>query len=119
MRKYARNHALAGGKGDFSAYYTAKYNSAIVNASLRKNIVFGQHNLVSDGSFNEFQAIICRNVLGLFNDRLRERVLGLLHGSLGIFGYLCLGPREDLEPGGYRGCFTEVDGKNRLFRKVA
>ena len=65
LRKYAQNYALAGGKGSFSDYYTAKYNSAIINASLRKNIVFGQHNLVSDGSFNEFQAIFCRNVLGL------------------------------------------------------
>jgi chemotaxis protein methyltransferase CheR len=119
MRKYAQNYAQAGGKNSFSDYYTAKYNSAIINASLRKNIVFGQHNLVSDGSFNEFQVIFCRNVLGYFNERLQERVLGLLHGSLGMFGYLGLGPKETLPPGGYQGCFTEVDEKHRLFRKVA
>jgi chemotaxis protein methyltransferase CheR len=119
MRKYAQNYALSGGKGSFSDYYTAKYNSAIINASLRKNIVFGQHNLVSDGSFNEFQAILCRNVLGYFNERLQERVLGLLHGSLGMFGYLGLGPKETLALGGYQGCFTEVDEKHRLYRKVA
>lgn len=119
LRKYAQNYALAGGKGSFSDYYTAKYNSAIINASLRKNIVFGQHNLVSDGSFNEFQAIFCRNVLGLFNERLQERVLGLLHGSLGMFGYLCLGPKETVALGGYQGCFNGIDDKHRLFRKIA
>lgn len=119
MRKYAQNYSLAGGKRSFSDYYTAKYNSAIVNASLRKNIVFGQHNLVSDGSFNEFQAIFCRNVLGLFNERLRERVLGLLHGSLAMLGYLGLGPKDSVAWGGYQGCFNEVDAKHRLYRKVA
>jgi chemotaxis protein methyltransferase CheR len=119
MRKYSQNYALAGGTRPFSEYYTAKYNSAIINASLRKNIVFGQHSLVSDGSFNEFQVIFCRNVLGLFNERLREKALGLLHGSLGMFGYLALGPKETVAWGGYQGCFSEVDGKLRLYRKVA
>ncbi len=119
IRKYSQNYAQAGGKNSFSDYYTAKYNSAIINASLRKNIIFGQHNLVSDGSFNEFQAIFCRNVLGYFNERLQERVLGLLHGSLGMFGYLGLGPKESVALGGYQGCFSEVDAKHRLYRKVA
>jgi chemotaxis protein methyltransferase CheR len=119
MRKYSQNYALAGGKRLFSENYTAKYNSAIINASLRRNIVFGQHSLVSDGSFNEFQVIFCRNVLGLFNDRLREKALGLLHGSLGMFGYLVLGPKESIALGGYQGCFSEIDGKHRLYRKVA
>lgn len=119
MRKYTRNYASAGGSRPFSEYYTAKYNSAIINASLRRNIVFGQHSLVSDGSFNEFQVIFCRNVLGLFNDRLREKALGLLHGSLGMFGYLILGPKESLAAGGYQGCFSEIDGEHKIFRKVA
>jgi chemotaxis protein methyltransferase CheR len=119
MRKYAQYHSMAGGKRAFPDYYTAKYNSAIINAPLRKNIVFGQHNLVSDGSFNEFQAIFCRNVLGLFNERLQERVLGLLHGSLGMFGYLGLGPKENPDPGGYGGCFQEIAGIPRLYRKIA
>jgi len=118
MRKYAQNYALAGGKRAFSEYYTAKYNSVIINASLRKNIVFGQHSLVSDGSF-KFQVIICRNVLGLFNDRLREKAIGLLHESLGMFGYLALGPKESIALGGYQGCFSEMDVKLRLYRKVA
>ena len=119
MRKYTANYAQAGGKGSFSDYYTAKYNCAIINSSLRKNIVFGQHNLVSDGSFNEFQAIFCRNVLSFFNPRLQERAMGLLHGSLGMFGYLGMGPKETVALGGYQGCFQEMDGKSRLYRKIA
>lgn len=119
MRKYGQYHAQAGGKAPFTGYYTAKYNSAIINASLRKNIVFGQHNLVSDGSFNEFQAIFCRNVLSYFNPRLQERVMGLFHGSLGMFGYLGLGAKEGSALGGYRDGFQEADPAHGLWRKVA
>ncbi|MDB5106297.1 MAG: methylase of chemotaxis methyl-accepting protein [Fibrobacteres bacterium] len=119
IRKYTQNYIAAGGKRAFSDYYTAKYNSAIINSSLRKNIVFGQHNLVSDGSFNEFQVIFCRNVLIFFNSRLQERVLELIHQSLGMFGYLGLGTKESISLGGYEGSFQELDAKHRLYRKIA
>lgn len=119
MRKYTNNYLLTGGKGSFSDYYTAKYNSAIINAALRKNIVFGHHNLVSDGSFNEFQVIFCRNVLVFFNARLQQRVLELFHQSLGMFGYLGLGTKESVSLGGYAGCYQELDAKHRLYRKIA
>lgn len=119
MRKYANNYRLMGGKRSFSDYYTAKYNSTIINASLRKNIVFGRHSLVSDGSFNEFQVIFCRNVLVFFNARLQERVLNLFHESLGMLGYLVFGSRESVSLGGFAGCYRELDAKHRLYRKVA
>lgn len=119
MRKYGQAYEEAGGKASFSDYYTAKYNCAIINSSLRKNIVFGQHNLVSDGSFNEFQLIFCRNVLGLFNPRLQDRVLELIHQSLGMFGYLGLGSQEAVSLGEYEGRFQELDSKHRLYRKIA
>jgi len=119
MRKYTRNYRLAGGNGRFSDYYATKYNSAIIDAALRKNIVFGRHNLVSDGSFNEFQVVFCRNVLVLFNARLQARVLGLFHDSLAMFGYLGLGSRERVSLAGFEGRFREMDVKHRLYRKVA
>ena len=119
MRKYGQNYVDAGGNAQFEDYFTSKYNSAIINSSLRKNIVFGQHNLVSDGSFNEFQVIFCRNVLSLFNSRLQVRVFELIHQSLATFGYLGLGPKESVSLGGLEGCFQELDAKHRLYRKIA
>jgi chemotaxis protein methyltransferase CheR len=119
MRKYGHNYAEAGGVKAFSDYFTAKYNCAIINSSLRKNIVFGQHNLVSDGSFNEFQVIFCRNVLMFFNPRLQERVVGLIHQSLGMFGYLCLGPKEPVSLGEHAGSFDDLGSKHRIYRKIA
>lgn len=119
VRKYGQNYAEAGGARSFAEYYTSKYNCAIINGALRKNIVFGQHNLVSDGSFNEFQVVLCRNVMPLFNPRLQERVLDLIHQSLGMFGYLGLGPKETLPSGGREGCFQQMDARHHLYRKVA
>lgn len=119
MRKYTGNYLQAGGKNSFSDYYTAKYNCEIINSSLWKNIIFGHHNLMSDGSFNVFQVILCRNVLIFFSSRLQERVLGLFHQSLGIFGYLGLGSKESVSLGGYEGCFQELDTENRLYLKIA
>ena len=60
------------GTARFSEYYTANYDHAIFRSSLRKNVVFSQHNLVTDGSFNEFNVIFCRNVMIYFNDAAAE-----------------------------------------------
>ena len=50
--------------------------------ALAAGTVFAQHNLVTDGSFNEFQLIVCRNVLIYFGAELQEKVLGLFGASL-------------------------------------
>ncbi|MCI0614465.1 protein-glutamate O-methyltransferase CheR, partial [bacterium] len=57
-------------------------------------VVFAQHNLATDSSFNEFNVILCRNVLIYFNRELQKRVHVILHESLCNFGFLCLGSRE-------------------------
>ena len=86
----------AGGTGAFSDYYTAAYDHVILRPSLREHVVFAQHNLVTDGSFNEFHVILCRNVMIYFTGRCRSRVHDLLSRSLAHFGLLGLGSQESL-----------------------
>ena len=62
-RDYSENYIEAGGRNDFSNYYTAKYNWAKFDESLKAKMIVATHNLVSDRSFNEFQLILCRNCL--------------------------------------------------------
>ena len=119
MRRYTANYLAAGGKSAFSEYYTAKYNNAIITAELRKNIVFANHNLVSDGSFNEFHFILCNNVLGRFTEPLQRRVHGLFHQSLAMFGYLGLGPKESLDAAECKDAFRVVDEPSKIYRKIA
>jgi chemotaxis protein methyltransferase CheR len=96
LQRYTANYHRAGGAGDFSAYYTADSENALLHERLRRNVVFSLHNLASDGSFNEFHLICCRNVLIYFDEVLRDRVLGLLDQSLARGGHLALGRRETL-----------------------
>ncbi len=119
MKEYTDNYIQAGGKQSFSQYYTAKYDHAILQQSLRKNIVFAQHNLVTDRSFNEFNLVMLRNVLIYFNEELRQKVLGLVHESLMPFGVLALGKRETLRFIAHEREYEELDGQEKLFRRTA
>jgi chemotaxis protein methyltransferase CheR len=119
MREYTANYLRAGGQAVFSDYYTANYDHAIFKAPLRKNIVFAQHNLVSDGTFNEFNVVLCRNVLIYFGPQLQERVHRLLHQSLRRFGILALGRGETLRHTVLENDYDEVDVQERLYRRRA
>jgi chemotaxis protein methyltransferase CheR len=119
MRKYTEGYHRAGGIRDFSRYYVADAEFAIMTAGLRRNIVFSQHNLASDGSFNEFNVILCRNVMIYFGSELRDRCQQLLHDSLVRFGYLVIGKKESLEHTAQRPRFEELPGDARIYRRIA
>ena len=96
MQKYTVNYLASGGTRAFSDYYTAAYDHVILRPSLREHVLFSQHNLVSDGVFNEFNVILCRNVMIYFTRPLQERVHKLFHRSFANFGLLGIGSHESL-----------------------
>ena len=108
----------SGGTRSFSDYYTAAYDRVILKSSLRDNVVFAQHNLASDSSFNEFHVILCRNVMIYFNSRLQAHVHDLLHGSLAMFGILGLGAKETLKFSPHGHAYEEIDNTARLYRRI-
>ncbi len=118
MKLYSENYILSGGKKDFSSYYTAQYNSAKFDEFLGKKIVLATHNLVSDGSFNEFQIIICRNVMIYFEKPLQDRALNLFYDSLEMLGYLALGAKETLKFTDISKKFKQLESKEKIWRKV-
>jgi chemotaxis protein methyltransferase CheR len=97
MKQYSENYILSGGLKDFSSYYTANYSLAKFDDELKRKIIFSTHNLVSDHSFNEFQLILCRNVLIYFDRDLQHSVLDLFDASLEDLGYLALGTKETID----------------------
>jgi chemotaxis protein methyltransferase CheR len=119
MRDYTQNYQSFGGRQEFSSYYTADRGRVVFSPRLRKNVVFSQHNLVSDGPFNEFNLILCRNVMIYFDRTLRDRVLNLLDSSLCRFGVLGIGRKESLDFSSVAGRFSEFPSKMRLYRKEA
>jgi len=118
MKNYTENYLKAGGKNSFSDYYKAKYNSVLWDKSLRQNIVFSVHNLAMDKSFNEFQLVLCRNVLIYFNQALQSKVITLFYESLCPFGFLALGNKESLLFAEKKQCFEEIDKKEKIFIKT-
>ena len=119
MQSYTSNYIKAGGDRDFSNYYTAAYDRAMFKSSLRENVVFAQHNLVGDASFNEFHVILCRNVMIYFNNQLQANVHHLLYESLVMFGILGLGAKETLRFSPHELAYEEIDKTAKLYRRVA
>ncbi|MDX6611710.1 MAG: chemotaxis protein methyltransferase CheR [Blastocatellia bacterium] len=118
MREYTANYQQAGGIHDFSDYYTAQYDSVIFANALKTNLVFSQHNLATDGSFNEFQVILCRNVMIYFNKELQARVHNLLYDSLSMFGVFGLGNKESLKFTPREEAYKHLNENDKLYRKV-
>lgn len=118
MKSYTDNFNRSGLTSDFSSHYTAMYDAAIINHEYRNKILFSTHNLVSDHVFNEFQLILCRNVMIYFDKPLQERVLNLFYQSLSLFGFLCLGTKESLYGHPIKDKFKIIDSNLNIYQKI-
>jgi len=118
MQEYTQNYLRAGGTRSFSEYYTAAYDGALFNPELKKRVVFAQHNLVDDRSFAEFNVILCRNVMIYFDRTLQGRVHELFYESLPTYGILALGSKETLRFSTFEDRYEELDGREKIYRKI-
>ncbi|MGA0556991.1 CheR family methyltransferase [Larkinella sp. VNQ87] len=117
MKLYSENYIEAGGKQDFSSYYTAQYGQVKFDEKLAERMIFSTHNLVSDRSFNEFDLVLCRNVLIYFDKYLQERTLHLFDESIGKLGYLALGSKETLNFSALKPKYKQLS-KEKIWRKI-
>ena len=117
IKEYTTNYQLSGGNESFSSYYISNYDNVIMNQSLKKNIVWANHNLVTDSVFAEVHLILCRNVLIYFDKNLQNKVQYLFYNSLINGGILCLGFKESLRFTDVYDKYTELDNKQRIFKK--
>ena len=111
---HARVPDLSGTLLDLHAYDSVQFSRA-----LTENVVFAQHNLAMDRGFNEFNVIVCRNVMIYFDRALQSQVHDLFYDSLGMFGILALGHKESIAFTSYADRYEEVDAEERLYRKIA
>lgn len=118
MQEYTVNYMRAGGKSFFSDYYTAQYDHVLFNPALKSNLLFSEHNLVTDSSFNEFHVVLCRNVMIYFNKQLQKRVHNLIYESLVLFGVFGVGNKESLRFTPHEHEYDVLDAENRLYRKA-
>jgi chemotaxis protein methyltransferase CheR len=118
VRGFTANYQRAGGQRAFSDYYTAAYDAARFDPSLRANVIFADHSLATDSVFAETQLVSCRNVLIYFNRQLQDRALGLFHESLCHRGFLGLGSKESIDFSAYAERFSALSPAERIYRKA-
>jgi chemotaxis protein methyltransferase CheR len=117
LRSAEAEYRSSGGHFQLSNYYAAQHDRGILDRSLQRNMVFAQHNVMSDGVFNEFHVIVCRDVLSLFDPAVAARVVELLRGSLVRLGFLSLGQTEEA-PGRDTGMRYQQYGPAGTFRRM-
>lgn len=118
MQLYTENYINAGGKRSLSDYYHAQYENAKMDNELRSRMVFSTHNLAMDSSFNEFQLILCRNVLIYFDHNLQNKVFKLFDNSLEKLGFLALGTKESLRFSSIAARYKQENIKEKIWRKT-
>ena len=119
LQLFTENHRKSGGKSSLSDYYQAAYGRASFDRSLRRNVVFSDHSLVTDAVFGEMHLISCRNVLIYFDRDLQDRALGLFKDSLARKGFLGLGSKESLRLSHHAGAFDEFVREEKIYQRRA
>ncbi len=118
IKSYVENYQLTGLSGSITDHFTILYDAASIHNELKQNTLFSVHNLISDGVFNEFQLISCRNVFIYFEIKLQERILELFYNSLAPLGFLCLGTKETIRSDYFKKKFKVINQKENIYQKI-
>jgi chemotaxis protein methyltransferase CheR len=117
IQQFTESHRKSGGKSSLSDYYSAAYGRASFDKTLRQQVVFSDHSLVTDAVFGEMHLISCRNVLIYFDRPLQDRVLGLFKDSLTRKGFLGLGAKESMRFSDHAPSFTEFVREEKIYQR--
>ncbi|WP_159952724.1 CheR family methyltransferase [Rhizobium sp. 18065] len=116
---FTENHRKSGGKSSLSDYYQAAYGRVSFDKTLRRNVVFSDHSLVTDAGFGEMHLISCRNVMIYFNRNLQDRALGLFKDSIARKGFLGLGAKESLRFSSHANAFVDFVREQKIYQRRA
>lgn len=111
-----KNYTLSGGEDSFDTYIEKTKGGFKMKESIKEKTLFFNHNLVLDKSMNEFQLILCKNVLIYFNEQLKNSVIELFDNSLCVNGFLAVGKNEYLSTKSLKN-YREYEHNKRVFQK--
>jgi chemotaxis protein methyltransferase CheR len=118
LDEYGRRYAEAGGARHFSDYVDVDGAVAAFKPGLREQIVFAQHNLAGDASFNAFHLVVARNVIVHFNRTLAYRAHQVVFDSLVRLGHLGLSSKETLRYTPHQHAYEELPDTERFYRRL-
>lgn len=96
-------------------YFTRESGGYRIKKSIREQILFANHSLISDPPFSRLDFISCRNLLIYLSRTTQEKIFALFHYALRADGYLLLGTSESAES--VSNLFASVDQKHRIFQR--
>ncbi|MBS1531804.1 MAG: protein-glutamate O-methyltransferase CheR [Bacteroidetes bacterium] len=118
IKNYEENYRQSGLPGQLTDHFNLMNDAAGIRAELRQNTLFSAHNLLTDGAFNEFQMICCRNVFIYFEAAQQEKVLNLFYDSLAPNGFMCLGAKETIRFPEIRSKFRIINSRGNIYQKI-
>jgi two-component system, chemotaxis family, CheB/CheR fusion protein len=97
-------------------YFQGLDGSYLFRPHLRRQVIYGRHDLISDAPISRIDLLLCRNTLMYLNAETQGRVLARFHFALNDGGFLLLGRAETLM--GQGNAFAPVDPTCRLSRRT-
>ncbi len=102
-------------KERLARWFTPTSGGYAVRKEIRRSVVFGVNNLVSDAPVSRIDLILCRNVFIYLDAELQKRVLARFHFAARRDGLLVMG-RSELIPFAAK-LFEPIDLARRIYRK--
>lgn len=118
LAEWSASYLEAGGRGSLSDYYVVGERHALFDRSLRRNVLFADHSLATDGVFAAVHLVTCRNVLIYFDRPLQDRALSLFADALVPGGFLGLGSNETVRFSAHADAFAAHRPTERLYRRT-
>lgn len=98
-------------------YFVREEGGYRIIPSIRKMVVFANHNILKDPPFSKVDLICCRNMLIYMDSNLQNRVLHKIYFALNLHGYLLLGSSE--HAGTIKAAFQEMSRKWKLYKCIS
>jgi two-component system CheB/CheR fusion protein len=100
---------------ELRAKYFSQYGAGFVfRSDLRRQVIFGRHDITRDAPISRLNLLACRNTLMYFNIEAQSQILDRFYFALRPGGFLFLGKAEMLLSNGQR--FDVDNMRQRIFR---
>lgn len=110
------NYSASGGTMQFINYIEPYREFYKMVELLSERVLFHRHSLIQDGVFNEFELIVCRNVLIYFDADAQQKALRCFANSLHTDGFLLLGPQDGIQNAALAAGFVPYSTGSQLYK---
>jgi two-component system, chemotaxis family, CheB/CheR fusion protein len=98
-------------------YFTGSGRTARIVREVRKMVIFGRSNVLTDAPISHCSLVVCRNLLIYFDTPSQREIMKRLHYALDPDGVLFLGKAESKLSDSQ--VFQSINARWRIFRKLA